>query len=245
MDYVRREGPAQAVKNLILASNAVTQSVCGRVGLSLKHVLSEEGKAVKRLLWKLGFNPELYDDSIQRMTDRLREFRETIYSLTTIETEDDRARIRASGVNLFVSVEELLERIVAFNVWLLAEDHFLNTHFSFDLEAARRTVPVVLGATCGRGEETVTWDVQGRHSLGVLLRYLAEASKWITGLTDADRKALQRSERDLPFYAGGSRPNLSFSTRCLWADCDVHELQRFREGFITLRDCCNRPILQQ
>jgi hypothetical protein len=230
-EYVRHEGPGQAVRQLVLASNLITTRVCESISLSLAQVLGSEDKAVDRLLWKVGFNPEQYDDSIARFSNRLREFRETVLCYSPIDGEESREKIRSVGVNLFVSAEDFVEKLIAYNVWILASDHFLTTHFRFEMDSARCLVSQVLGGKCGEGTEQVSWSTQGQNTLGTLLRYLSEAAKWVTSLSSTDRDRLVRVSDDLPFYALDSDRLFPFRHTEMWADTDVSELRKFSDGF--------------
>lgn len=231
MEYVRREGPAEAVRHLVLASNLITKKICESAPMSLRLVLENEDKAVDRLLWKFGFNPELYEDSLERFRNRIREFRETVLSLPALDTEEARERIRGVGVNLFVSTEDFLEKFISYNVWILASDHFLDTRFRLDPDSARRLVPQFLGPRLGQGPEEVSWSTQGQNSLGTLLRYLAEAVKWMTSLSSLDRDQFKRNVDDLPFYANNPHRPFLFRHTQMWADTDPGELRKSTDGF--------------
>jgi hypothetical protein len=233
MEYVRTEGPAHVVKELILTSSSVTAAVCKAVVLSIRQVSAGDGLAVNRMLWKLGFNPDQYDEHLARLLERIREFRDTILPLNSITSEEDKEKARASGVNLFVSLEEFLEKVISYNVWLLSEDHFAN-QFYFEADAARRSVPLQLGASCTGPEGTVSWSPTSDNTLGTLLRYLSEAGKWIRSRADADRDTVLREERDFPFYAEEPDRTFPFRHTQLWADCDINELRRYADGFSTI-----------
>jgi hypothetical protein len=165
-------GPEQAIRDLILSSGIVTKFVSEESLLSLKHIASNDQMAIDRILWKLGFNPKQYDDSIKRLFMRLKEFNAIILELTPIETENHREKIRAVGVNLFISVEDFLEKLISYNIWLLSTDHFLDNQFEYNLASARRAVPQVLGQKLENDGLIFTWSIDGENTLGTLLRYL-------------------------------------------------------------------------
>jgi hypothetical protein len=150
---------------------------------------------------------------------------------TPLVTEDDREKIRSIGVNLFVSVEDFLDRLISFNVWLLASDHFVETKYWFDISKARYTVPIILGGQLDSGTTKVTWSALGENALGVLCRYLSESVKWMDALEELDRDQLLRPENDLPHFADDRHRPFPCRHKQFWADTDIGGLRRYREGY--------------
>lgn len=238
--YLREKGPEQAIKDLVLSSHAVTKNICEDVQLSLKNVTLNDNTAVDRLLWKMGFNPEQYDDSMQRLYTRLKEFNETVLSLSPIESEDDREKVRSVGVNLFVSLEDFLEKFISYNLWVLASDHFLGNRFEYDLLDARRIVSQVIGDNIESDGIVFSWSVTGENALGTLLRYLDSSTKWISKLSSCDRDGLLRPSTDLPHFADISRSPFPFRHTQLWADADISELNRYSDGYCNISKLINQ-----
>lgn len=231
VSFIRRRGPGDAVRELLLSSAQVTQRVCDELGIPLKHVSGNDSNVVDRMLWKLGFNPMRYDELIPRFKARLHEFNEVLLSTTPVDTEAARERIRASGVNVFVSVEEFLDRLIAYNIWVLSSDHFVGTKFRYSQKAARACVSHVLGQSASGGEGLLLWNDEGENALGVLLRYLRTAANWMMGLRNIERQDLVRSERDLPHFATDRDVVFPFRHVALWADADPTELHRYGDTF--------------
>lgn len=231
VSFVRSRGPADAVRELILSSATVTGAVCENLRIPLKHVTGADSVTIDRLLWKLGFNPMQFDDSISRFKMRLSDFREVVLAATPVETEDARERVRAAGVNVFVSLEEFLDKLVSFNVWLLFSDHFLETRFRYSSNEARRTVARALGSTLASGDVSVGWSVEGENALGTLLRYLRATVEWVQSLLSRNRDELIRPERDLPHFADDKDQGFPFRHVAMWADADRAELQRYADLF--------------
>lgn len=224
MNYLQRNGPSVAVNDLILTSQSVTQSVCQLLALPAERVARHEPSPVNQILWKFGFNPPQYDEFSTRLCLHLKRFEESVLSLPVKPTEDDRERIRSSGVNLFVYVEQMLDRLISFNVWLLATDHFLDSRHDFDMVQARRTVSRVLGDSLPIEDSEVSWNSEGENSLGVLLRYLSESIAWMNTLETRNRELLKRPEADIPHFAESLQARFPFYHVELWADADVTEL---------------------
>jgi hypothetical protein len=221
--FLRARDPAESVRSLILSSQTVTQLVCRKLLISPDQAVDASG--ADRILWKLGFDPPQFETWITRFSNRLRDFTETVLAVSPIETEDARDRVRAAGVNVFVSVEEFLDKLIAYNVWLLAVDHFLNT-FILDLDIARATVGEILGASLTSGSSTLPWSRSADNPVGVLSRYLSEAALWMKQLENADRDLVLRRDVDLPHYARERRRRFPFTHVQFWADTDVSQLGR-------------------
>lgn len=225
-DFVRRDGPARIVKEIILASSDITKRVCEEINLSLKYVSPQDESAVDRLLWKLGFDPQQHDHAISRCFSRLKEFKDCVLSLSGIETENQREQIRSAGVNLFVSVEELLDKLISYNVWLVSGDHFLSG-FTFSLKHARLAVAKTLGDRIG----DAVWSSEASNTLGVALTYLAKSVEWVSGRVGEDPSRLERTDADLPHYVTDVHVPFPFRHIALWADCSPLELSRYSDGY--------------
>jgi hypothetical protein len=232
--FIRNEGPYDAIRELILTSQSLTEFVCEELDICIDQTLTDKGYAINRMLWKLGFDPPEYDDFAERFRSRLSHFNETVLTVSPVQFEDDRERIRASGVNLFVSVEDFLDQLLVYNIWLLASDHFLETGFEFDLSQARRKVSEVLGADLSSGDTSVSWNPEGENTIGVLLAYLSESLRWMEALGEEDREALIRPSEDIPHYATDPHRPFPFRYTAFWADADWNELQKYMRSYRTV-----------
>jgi hypothetical protein len=170
------------------------------------------------LLWKLGFSVPRYDHEYQILRNRIAEFKAIVLQVPPRLTEEDRARIRSVGVNLFVSVEKFLTDLLTFNVWLLASDHFATTHFTYTLQDAIKSVASTLGSEIASGDQMLSWRIDGENALGTLLGYLGAFRKWLKARPDADRSAVKRKGEDYPYYAQDPCWTFPFAHVELWAD---------------------------
>jgi hypothetical protein len=229
--FIRNRGPAESIRELILSSARITAAVCDDLHVPLMYASGSNSQKVDHLLWKLGFNPMQFDDSVSRFKARLSEFNEVILTCTPITTEDARERVRAAGVNVFVSLEDFLDRLISYNVWLLSSDHFLVTKFKYSSADARRSVARTLGALLPSGDIGVSWDNLGGNPLGTLLRYLRATADWTQGLPGRDRNAVKRPEQDLPHFADNEYRKFPFRHSSLWADSNLAGLQWHSEFF--------------
>lgn len=233
-NHIRDKGPETSVRELVLSSAALTKTICNEVSLSLKHISSNDKKSVEKILWKLGFNPADYSDTLKRLKVRLSDFNQKLLSTPSIDTEDDREGIRSAGVNLFVSLEEFLDSLISYNVWLLYSDHFASNRFSYDIDEARHCVSQALSIPNEDEMVVVPWSENGDNTLGTLLYYLARTASWIESLEDANRDQLKKDEDDLPHYYDDKLRPFPFRHTQLWADADVSELSKYKDGFITI-----------
>jgi hypothetical protein len=173
-------------------------------------------------------------DTLAVLRRRLESFNQELLAVGVLHAERDRERIRSAGVNLFVSIEEFLDLVVSYNVWLLASDHFLGTRFHYDVHAARRMVPQVLGASIGSGDTEARWSADKTNALGTLMAYLSAAANWMRTLPGCRRESLARHEDDLPHFADYGLRVFPFRHSALWADCDYSSLERMVEGFASI-----------
>jgi hypothetical protein len=228
-DFIRHEGPAESVSKLVLASQPVSAEVCRDVQFPLTETFPRTETTVPRILWKFGFEIARYDDSLSRLNRWLQQFEDALSQVDFSDGEKARENIRAQGVNLFVAVEEFLDQLIAFNVWLLASDHWAATRFQYRVSDARRAVPETLGKQIESSDGTMIWKTDGENTLGTQLAYLNEFEMWLDSLGDAkkDRRAEVEIENSLDY---ANRPFPFLHTK-LWADSDSTELRRYREMF--------------
>ncbi len=232
MDHIQDRGPAEIVKDLILPSRPVAMSIAQELNLELLPN-EEREQLVNRFLWKFGFDPSRYGEEYPRLRSRLAQFKEVLLRIGSIRTEDDREEVRSHGVNLFVSVEDMLTELIAFNVWLLASDHFIDTRnrFRYDARWALQSVARILGDRTEVDGVVFAWDEMGNNALGTLLVYLAGARRWMGSLREKDSTSLERRSEFFPAYIGDAEVVFPFIHTALWADCDPKELASFVEGF--------------
>jgi hypothetical protein len=217
MDFIRTKGPEAAVKELIFPTKSVTTAIGDGLFFQIRESETQD-EACGRFLWKLGFSVPRYGDEYQILRNRIAEFKAAVLQVPPRLTEENRARIRSVGVNLFVSVEKFLTDLLTFNVWLLASDHFASTNFTYTAQDAIKSVAMVLGSEIARGNQVLSWRVDGENALGTLLGYLAEFRKWLKARQDADKSEVKRKDEDYPHYAEDTFWTFPFAHVELWAD---------------------------
>lgn len=105
---------------------------------------SSEDFLIYKILWKLGFNINVFPDYQTLFWEREKAFLSVTENCENTETEND--KIRSEGVNYFVSLEEILDYSLSFITWTLLEDHFLNTKELFNFDEAREYMAMELNS---------------------------------------------------------------------------------------------------
>ncbi len=256
-EFVRREGPGTAVERLILSSRGVTEIVAEKLGLKIGDMNLQNPTAMSRILWKFGFELPRHDNVLERLKVRIGTFEDLIGEVDGSTGEDARQKIRAEGVNLFVSVEEFLDRVISYNVWLTTNDHW-NSGFKYRISEARISVAALLGSELATDHGTVTWNPTGENALGTQLTYLSAYLAAIEELSVAERSKIpsatepitggreqtqeySRENLGYPSKERARRPGIHsdstldefqrpfpFNHTQLWADADASEFEKYK-----------------
>lgn len=239
--YLAESDPLEAVNKLILSVRDIAGFSAAKLGCQFDDPgnpgLSE------RILWKFGFNLPRYGQLIADLRRRLEHFNTELLSVAAVEDERARERVRSAGVNVFVSIEEFLQELIRYNVWLLGSDHLIDTGFQYDPDNASDIVITLLGGSIKSGEALPVWSRQGENTLGVLLAYLNAMSAWIRSLVSADRTSFERKGKKLPHYASDEYRFFPFGHVQLWADADYSALKRFSDLVESVRSRVARSNL--
>ncbi len=226
--YLHVTSPGDAIKELILSSGPITSYAVNELQYSGD---LHSADTISRILWKLGFEVARFSETYKRVRARLQSFTEVVLQVEKIRTEDDREKIRSAGVNLFVSIEQILEELVSYNVWLLGSDHFLGSLFVFDWDDAKKAVAAMLGESITHDADTITWKIAAENTLGTLYSYLGRAATWMKDLLSVDRGPLLRPAEDLPHYVKVHEKSFPFLHKEFWADVHPSALSAHVEDF--------------
>ena len=127
---------------------------------SIPSSTAEEARLIRKLLWKIGFGSYLFPAENERFWGRLNGLEAT--ARAAAETgEDAKEKVRSSGVNLFVSLEEILDAGLSFITWALLSDHFGKTKFRYSLEEARMFMAVQLNTVAA--QTGISFDAKGKN----------------------------------------------------------------------------------
>jgi hypothetical protein len=227
--HLCRTDPAEAVKHLVLSNGNVTRFIADAIQCPIEEATDADFS--ERVLWKLGFDIPRYSNSLPTLRNRLEFFGQEVLSAGGVATEKERERIRSAGVNLFVSIEEFIQELIRYNVWVFGSDHFLGTEFTYESGAAMLAVQQHIGTSIGNGDVAFTWSLTGENTLGALLAYLQQVARWLKSLSGRDGKTVIRSSDDLPHYADDKFRIFPFRHVELWGDSDTNSLKRISDQF--------------
>lgn len=192
---------------------------------SLPSTPDEEDSLVERIMWKLGIDVELYPQHNTIFWQRLENLLKTARTYAQYN-ESDREQIRGSAVNFFVSLEEVLDHSLSFATWALLSDHYGETRFACDYDAARATMASRLSGRKNSAGNKMVFDPQGRNTLYPLIggfALLAHLCREI--LTTADD--WKRPDEEFPGYSGET-PLQLFPFRHKALLLDLRETDRAR-----------------
>ena len=203
-EYLHTGDPRGIVRELILASPHRLQRAFEVMRFGWFEVPSsseEEDYLVDKILWKLGFDIGLYPRAPSRFWQRLENFLNAARSCTSYN-ERDREVIRSAGVNLFVSLEEVLENSLSFAAWALLSDHYGVTEFKCGLDEARRFMASRLTGLRHGSNDPLELDPEGKNTLYSLIQGFAVLAEVCRGIGEGDSSGLRRGDSELPGYYG-------------------------------------------
>ena len=168
--YINSEEPKKILKEVILNSayqvNKTFEYLPGY--FQMPKTIEEEEQMIDKILWKLGFDINIYPSILSTFETRLVKFKKIVES-TTVFGEADKEKIRSAGVNLFVSLEEVLKHSLSFSTWLLLSDHFKETRFCYNYFEATSFMTQTLNGYKLNDETILTFDANGRNTLFPLI----------------------------------------------------------------------------
>lgn len=158
----------------------------------------EEDRLIGRILWKLGFSVREYPLQYGAFWDRLERLRE-LARTQPVFTERDVESVRSTGVNFFVSLEEILDQSLSFATWVLLSDHGTSTDLSWNLDDSRRFMASRLGGVPAKADEIIKIDSEGRNTLFALVKGFAALATVCRELVSNEASS-RRSPGDFPGY---------------------------------------------
>lgn len=166
--------------------------------------LVEEELIIDKVLWKLGFNVNIFPPFMAIFEDRLSKFNKIITS-GTVYSESDKEKIRSAAVNLFVSLEEVLKHSLAFTTWVLLSDHNRDTRFRYNYAEATLFMTKTLNGYKLNEETELIFEPSGKNTLFPLV----EGFSALVGICDkylsGDTTCFKRSEEELPRFIGKTK----------------------------------------
>jgi hypothetical protein len=246
--YVRSEPPANIIRSMFLDSHDNLKAVFASLKYGLFEFPStkeEEDALVDKLLWKLGFDVPLFPQYQKQFHNRIASFIK-VSARSEPYVEGDREAIRSVGVNVFVSLEELLDYSLSFITWVLLCDHVVDTRFRCNLDEARHFMSGKLSGRTVINDEPVVYDAAGRNTLFPLIQGFSTLARVCREIIVGDTTAYRRGPEELPTYHFNSTVDrFPFLHKCLLLDLreqDQDFVLKCLES-VTARlqkvDCCN------
>lgn len=202
-NYITSEEPKRILKEVVLNSAyQVSKTFEYLLGyFQMPRSIEEEEQMIDKILWKLGFNINIYPSILQTFEIRLTKFRKIIEA-SSIYGEADKEKIRSAAVNLFVSLEEVLKHALSFTTWLLLSDHYRETRFRYNYSEATTFMTQILNGYKLSDDTVLTFDANGRNTLFPLIEgftaLFSICDKYLNELKDENI----RDESELPRFIG-------------------------------------------
>jgi hypothetical protein len=155
-------------------------------------------RLVDHLLWKLGFPKTTFSSPLSPLYDRLKKFQDAAaadFSNRSLWEEN----VRSAGVNLFVSLEEVLDSSLAFCAWILLSDHISDSHI-FNQTQARKLMANELNGVLEIDNEPVIYDENRRNTLFPLVHGFSALSKRVVALIGEGSDKYKKDPSTLPLF---------------------------------------------
>lgn len=202
-DYINKEEPRHIIRNTVLSGpyqiNKTFEILNGYFKMPTS--LDEEERLIDKVLWKLGFNINIYPTFMSTFEDRMSKFEEIIKESNTY-SKSDQERIRSAAVNLFVSLEEILKHTLAFSTWLLLSDHFHKTRFKYNYADATKFMTETLNGFKLNDETVLEFDSNGRNTLYPLIEGFTALFSICDSYLNGNKEQFKRDVLEFPNFIG-------------------------------------------
>ncbi|MFD6742976.1 hypothetical protein ACWHA6_37090 [Streptomyces anthocyanicus] len=180
--YIATSEIHDIIRDLFLSGPDVFRLAATAIGLPEDNSRPDR-ELMSDFTWKLGFPLDLDDEGVSELRKNAKDLREAAVEFSNHGEERKRA-IRSFSPNLFVALEEALDRSLAFAAWLTTVDHWTETpRFTFFRDEARRHMAETLSAYSALKGNPVVFSSSGVNTLfplisgfGLLASYLESES---------------------------------------------------------------------
>ncbi len=165
-DYIYIQTPLTAIRETIYNGPVQLEKTFASLSgiFTIPNNQETETKLIEKIAWKLGFNINLFPTFIDDFWINLTTFKADVLTSSKYN-ESDKAKIRSSAVNLFVSMEDILQQSLSFITWALLSDHYIETKFSYVYEDARQFMISKLDNFEYSKNEFLKFDKLGKNTL--------------------------------------------------------------------------------
>lgn len=200
---------------------------------------------VNKILWKLGFDINIYPSILTRFWERLELF-QNIVDNTEIYTDREKDIIRSSSINLFVSLEEILKHTVSYIIWVLLSDHYMDSMLKYNYDDALNKTFELLNGYKINEDTCLEFKRDGNNTLYPLIEGLKIVFKVCDNILDlGDKSKYIRSENELPhFYGKADIISFPFHHKILLLDISSNSYAQLRQiAFDMTQDFAQKSIL--
>ncbi|NQV18766.1 MAG: hypothetical protein HQ534_09515 [Armatimonadetes bacterium] len=229
--YTSDTDPQQVIKETILSGPVQIKKVFDFLygHFVLPNNEHDEKKLINKILWKLGFSINIYPNAISDFWSKLSNFENTV-NKTMSSTSGAKDEIRSSSVNLFVSLEQMLEESLSFSTWFLLSDHYFSTKFNYDFESARSFMCDKLEGSVVGSNDPLRFDKNGRNTLFPLSEGFTALINLCDLILKSPNKEYLRDKAEYPsFYEKTNYTSYPFLHKILLLDIKENCYQRLKE----------------
>lgn len=230
--YTRITEPTKVIKETILSGPLQIKKTFEKIYGHFELPTNEESEntLINKILWKLGFDINIYPETINDFWSKLEDFKNTVRSVKSLNTFE-KDKIRSSSVNLFVALEDILEQSLAFVTWLLLSDHYLETKFKYDYETARHFMCSKLEGQVVGTNDPLHFDKSGKNTLFPLTEGFSALIQICDNLMSSPRDKYLRSKEELPsFYNKAEYTSFPFMHKILLLDLKSANYKSIKEN---------------
>lgn len=246
-NYVLHKDPLEIVKESLLYSPRQTSRVIDSMYGNFKTPTSEKEKNLlaNKLLWKLGFTVNNYPDNVVDLFKKNRKFRDIALKYGEEFTETEKDEIRSASVNLFVSLEKILEESLSYITWTLLSDHYLKTKFSYNFEDARNVMCDKLNGYKIGSSDPLIFDNTGNNTLFPLVEGYAALNEMMKKYMADDASKYLRQESQIPHFHKNTELNIfPFLSSIFLFDIKAEQLEETKSAMMDLhRDFAKHNVL--
>jgi hypothetical protein len=207
--YINETDPRTVVRELIMSGlkqlKKTFELLPGR--FNVPESKDEEDRIIEKILWKVGFNINLYPSSLRKFWKQYSEFESAINSLSDIR-EVEMEKLTGMSANLFVSLEDLLEQALSYMTWVLLSDHYIDTKFRYVFEDARDFMVDQLDNFEYTNGEFLQLDKSGKNTLFPLITGFEVLAKVCEAILEQCTEKFARVDSEFPSFFN----NTSLST---------------------------------
>ena len=199
--YTLHEEPRKIIRETILAGPTQLSETFKYLygNFKMPTNIREEEVLIDKILWKLGFDINIYPTNLQKFWGMLQVFKDIVRSCGT-NNDGDKEKIRSAGVNFWISLEEILEHTLSFMTWTILSDHFLQTQFKYNFEEARNFMCDKLHGYQIGSTDPLLFDKEGKNTLFPLTEGFAALLGISESLLEEGAEKYKRKEEDMPSF---------------------------------------------